>query len=128
MMASDDADKTAELVTEYGGTVVLAPGSVVDEGRMFMATDPTGAMFGVWEAKNNIGAGIVNEPGALVWEDLRTTDPRRAQEFYSAVFGYEITPLSMAGPDYGTFSFSGEQQTPLGGMGGMMGASGAPHC
>jgi predicted enzyme related to lactoylglutathione lyase len=124
-IASDDADATAAQVTANGGTVVLEPGDVGPLGRMFIAADPTGAVFGVWQAKLQIGAGIVNEPGGLTWEDLRSTDPEAAIAFYSAVFGYVTSPLEMAGPDYGLFQLP-DEQAPLGGMGGMMGQEGVP--
>ena len=119
-LASDDAGATAAAITEHGGTLLVAPDDVGSNGRMAIAQDPTGAVFGVWQAGTMIGAGLVNEPGALVWEDLRSTDPGTAQAFYRSVFGYDVSPLEMAGPDYVTFSLPGGD-APLGGMGGMMG-------
>lgn len=124
-LASDDVDKTAAAITEHGGTVVLAPGDVGPLGRMAVAADPTGATFGVWQAGTSIGAGLVNEPGGLTWEDLRSPDPDTARDFYKAVFGYRTDALPEAGPDYTTFALPGEE-APLGGMGGMMGAEGLP--
>ncbi|CAA9303779.1 MAG: hypothetical protein AVDCRST_MAG61-1172 [uncultured Friedmanniella sp.] len=67
-----------------------------------------------------IGASVVNEPGSLVWEDLRSTDPDTARSFYGALFGYEYEALEMAGPDYTTFQLPTEPHV-LGGMGGLMG-------
>lgn len=119
--ASDDVEKTAAAITEHGGTLLLPPGDVGPLGRMCIAADPAGAAFGVWQAGTHIGAGVVNEPGGLVWEDLRSTDAPRAHAFYRAVFGYRIDPLEAAGPDYGLFSLPGEE-APLGGMGPMMGS------
>ena len=83
-IAVDDADTVAAEVAEHGGTVLLSPGDVGPMGRMFTAADPTGAAFGGWEAKENIGAGIVNEPGGLSWEDLRSPDPDTARTVYTA--------------------------------------------
>jgi hypothetical protein len=120
-LAADDADKAAAAVISNGGTVLLQPGDVGPLGRMFLAADPSGAVFGVWQAGTHIGAGLVNEPGGLTWEDLRSTQPAAAQEFYRSVFGYRFDPLPMAGPDYGVFSLPTEQ-APLGGMGPMMGS------
>lgn len=120
-LASDDVDATAAAVTEHGGTLLFPPGDVGPMGRMAIAADPSGAVFGIWQAGQMIGASLVNEPGGLVWEDLRSTDPATAQAFYRAVFGYRLDPLEMAGPDYGTFSLA-DEQAPLGGMGGMMGS------
>ncbi len=79
-----------------------------------------GAVFGLWQAGTMIGAELVNEPGGLVWEDLRSTDPAKAQDFYRELFGFRLDAMEMAGPDYSTFALPGEG-TPLGGMGGMMG-------
>jgi predicted enzyme related to lactoylglutathione lyase len=124
-LASDDADSTATAVTGHGGTVLLPPGDVGPMGRMFIAADPAGAVFGVWQAGEHIGASLTNEPGGLTWEDLRSTDPDRARAFYSAVFGYHTTAMAEAGPDYRTFALA-EGHPPLGGMGGMMGMDGAP--
>jgi predicted enzyme related to lactoylglutathione lyase len=120
-LASDDADASARAVTAAGGRILLEPGDVGPLGRMFIAADPSGAAFGVWQAGTHIGAGIVNEPGGMTWEDLRSSDPDAARAFYTTVFGYSTEALAMAGPDYTTFS-SRPGEPPLGGMGGMMGA------
>ena len=117
--ATDDADATTAAAEQAGGTVLLPAVEVGPLGRMALLADPSGAWFGVWQASTMIGAALVNEPGGLVWEDLRSTDPAAAQAFYSAVFGFHVDPLAMAGPDYGTFRLRHEQ-APLGGMGGMM--------
>ena len=120
-LASDDVDATAKAITGAGGRVLLEPGEVGPLGRMLIAADPSGAVFGVWQAGRHIGAGIANEPGGMTWEDLRSTDPDAARAFYSAVFGYSTEGLEMAGPDYTIFS-ARPGEPPLGGMGGMMGA------
>ncbi|MDQ2728412.1 MAG: VOC family protein [Actinomycetota bacterium] len=125
-LATDDADATARLVAANGGNVLLPPGDVGGLGRMAMATDPSGAVFGVWQAGTHIGAGLTNEPGGMVWEDLRSKEPPAAWAFYEAVFGHETRPLEIAGPDYRTFHHRGDE-APLGGMGGMMGAEGDSH-
>lgn len=119
--ATDDADKAATAVTSNGGTVLLPPGDVGPLGRMFIAADPSGAVFGVWQAGTHIGAGLVNEPGGITWEDLRSTEPAAAQEFYRGVFGYKMDPVPMAGDEYLVFSLP-DEEAPLGGMGPMMGS------
>jgi uncharacterized protein len=119
--ASVDADATAAAVRQAGGQILLPPGDVGPHGRMFVAADPTGAVFGVWQAGSRIGAGIVNEAGGMTWEDLRSTDPDVARAFYTRVFGYVTEGLEMAGPDYTTFSGT-PGEAPFGGMGGMFGA------
>jgi predicted enzyme related to lactoylglutathione lyase len=120
-LASDDVDATAAAVTAAGGALLLPPGDVGPMGRLAIAADPAGAVFGIWQHGVHIGAGVVNEPGGLSWEDLRSTDPASAQAFYAGVFGWEFRALEAAGPDYATFSAPGDD-APMGGLGGMMGA------
>ena len=119
--ASADADATSAAVAEAGGTVMMPPMDVGPLGRMLIASDPAGGVFGVWSAGEHIGAGRVNEPGCMGWEDLRSTDPDAARAFYARVFGLEFRELEAAGPDYRTFHLLGDP-APLGGMGGMFGA------
>lgn len=119
-LASDDVEQTAQAIAAHGGSLLLPPGDVGPHGRLAVAADPSGAVFGVWQAKAHIGAGRVNQPGAISWEDLRSSDPAGAQNFYSSVFGFETRPIEMAPADYRTFHLPGDE-APLGGMGGFMG-------
>ena len=54
---------------------------VGDVGRMFVAVDPSGAAFGVWEAKAHTGAGVFNEDGAYCWNELHTLNYDAARDF-----------------------------------------------
>ena len=86
----DDVDALADVVTANGGTILYGPGDVFDSGRMMQIQDPTGAVLGLWQPINHIGAGIVNTAGAMCWNELLTTDTAAAQAFYSALFGWEF--------------------------------------
>jgi predicted enzyme related to lactoylglutathione lyase len=86
----DGADQAAAKSKELGGTVVMAPFDVMDLGRMAVLTDPTGAHFCVWQAAKNSGIGISGVPGTLCWADLSTPDVKRASDFYSKLFGWQI--------------------------------------
>jgi uncharacterized protein len=118
-IATDDADATAKLITEHGGSLIVEPMEVPGQGRMAVATDATGGVFGIWQAGGMVGTGVYNEPGGLIWEDARLTDPDAGKRFYTAVFGYTYQPIPDGPPDYATFHLGGD---PLGGMGGLMGA------
>jgi uncharacterized protein len=118
-LATDDADATVEAVREHGGAVVVPPMEIPEQGRMAVVRDPTGGVVGLWEAGSMIGAEVYNEPGGLLWEDARLTDPEAGQRFYAEVFGYTFDAVPGAPDDYATFSVRGEI---AGGMGGMMGA------
>ena len=119
-LASDDADATAKLVTEHGGSLVFEPMDIPGNGRMAIATDPTGGVFGIWQAAGMNGTAVYSEPGGLVWEDARLTDPEAGKRFYADVFGYTYHPIPDAPGDYGTFHLG--ESNPLGGIGGLMDA------
>lgn len=121
--ATDDADAALAAVQADGGTVLSPVGDVVDLGRMALGVDPSGAVFGLWQAGTFNGNQLVGEPGGLAWEDLRSTDPAAAQAFYVALFGYATASVAMAGPDYVTFGPAGDP-APYGGIGGLMGGDG----
>jgi uncharacterized protein len=101
-----DVDATAGMVGDAGGTVVMPPMDVADAGRMAVAIDPTGAPIAFWQAKNRIGAEIVNEPNAFTWIELHTTDVDEAAAFYAKVIGWEAA--AMEGMDYTVFNNDGE--------------------
>jgi predicted enzyme related to lactoylglutathione lyase len=60
------------------------PFDVVDACRVAVFTDPEGAAFRVWQAKEHKGARIVNEPGSLNFNGLNTRDAEAAKSFYGS--------------------------------------------
>ncbi|MDQ6838695.1 MAG: VOC family protein [Actinomycetota bacterium] len=101
----DSADEAARTVRDAGGAVAMEPFNVMDAGRMAVLTDPEGAAFCVWEAKNHKGAKVVNEHGSLNFNGLATRDPEGAKAFYGAVFGWKTLALGAGSmwtlPGYG---------------------------
>lgn len=94
-LATDDVDGTAARIREAGGTVLMEPFDVFDSGRMTVATDPTGAAFGLWQAGTHIGSQLRQEPGTLNWAEVQTTERSAAQPFYEQVFGYGVETMAM---------------------------------
>lgn len=84
----DDADQTAQLAADAGGSVLMGPFDVFDAGRMAMIADPEGAVIGAWQARAHRGAQLVNEPGTWNFSDLSARDLKGALAFYGAVFGW----------------------------------------
>jgi predicted enzyme related to lactoylglutathione lyase len=103
----DDIEATCAKVAPAGGTVVAPPFDVMDAGRMSVIQDPTGAVFLLWQAKNHIGAGLVNEPGAFSWSELITPDVPKAAEFYDKVLGWG-SKTHGEGMPYTEFTLDGE--------------------
>lgn len=114
-LATDDAEATAALITDAGGTLLVQPMDVGPMGRMAVALDPQGNPFGLWQSGQHTGVTIHNEPGALAWNDVATEDPAAAKSFYGDVFGFVFTPMEGM-DDYATFA-TGDY--PLGGIGGL---------
>jgi len=114
--ASDDVDATAKAVEAAGGSLHMEPFDVMDNGRMFFGTAPDGSTFGVWQAGSHIGAGIVNEPGSLSWNELHSHDLDKAKAFYASVFDYTFDDMSS--PEFTYFIFKRpSDEFGVGGMG-----------
>ena len=94
-IASDDVDDTATKIGDAGGIVLADPFDVFDSGRMTVAQDPTGAVFGVWQAGTHHGAQLANEPGSFQWNECETRDVAAAKDFYTSVFGYGVEQMDM---------------------------------
>ena len=58
-LASDDVDATAKLISEHGGSIFAGPMEIPNNGRMAIAADPTGGVFGVWQQTGMIGSAVV---------------------------------------------------------------------
>jgi predicted enzyme related to lactoylglutathione lyase len=93
----ESADASAERAGELGGTVHAPAFDVMDAGRMAVLQDPQGAFFIVWQPNNHIGAGLVNQPGALCWNELAAADLDAAPDFYGHLFGWQAEPFE-SGP------------------------------
>ncbi len=63
------------------------------KGFMAMATDPAGAVFGLWQPLQHRGFEVIGEAGAPVWHQLTTRDYRDAVDFYREVFGWRTEQL-----------------------------------
>ncbi len=87
-LATADCDATAARGVEAGATVLMESMDVMDQGRMAMLRDPAGAQIGLWQGRAHSGAEVVNEPGAMVRNDLVTPQPAIASEFYAALFDF----------------------------------------
>lgn len=89
----ENADATAVRVKKAGGSVVMGPWDVLDQGRMAVCSDREGAHFMIWEPRAHRGSAVVNEPGSVNFNDLYTRDLESAKQFYGAVFGWEVLDL-----------------------------------
>lgn len=103
--STDDAAADTARVAELGGQVIMEIFPVGALGSMAICADPTGAVFGLWQAGQHIGASIEDEPGTMAWSEVNTRDSAAACAFYSKLFN--LTPSKMEGMEYFQLSRDG---------------------
>jgi uncharacterized protein len=126
----DSADEATARVKAAGGKALMEPFDVGDAGRMAVLTDPEGAGFCLWQARQTKGAQLVNEPGTWNFSELNTRDREGAQAFYGAVFGWEADTVDLGEVNFTMFRLPGygdylEQRDPD--LRRRMAADGAPE-
>jgi len=123
--AVGDAEAGAARITSAGGQLISGPMDVMDVGRLVVAADVTGAVFGLWQARSHTGVQVANVPGAFTWSEHMSRDFEGAKAFYAAVFGYEYGDMSSNGFSYATLLINGQQV--VGGIGALPEEAGGAH-
>lgn len=119
--AAEDVDAAAAKVEAAGGKLAMPPFDVLSAGRMAFALDPSRAGFAIWQARDHIGATVVNEPGAVVWNELITDDATSVIPFYQQVLGLTAKTIDMDGTSYTAFEVEdrmvgGTRKPPMAGI------------
>ncbi|WP_037672057.1 VOC family protein [Streptomyces griseus] len=126
-LASDDVDLTAETVRLCGGTIGVGPLDAAEAGRLAIGSDPSGAVFGIWEAAAHHGTRITGVPGTPAWNELLTYETVSVTKFYKTVFGYEEEPVVSADFDYVTLRVAGHPVAGVHGVGHALPRDRGPH-
>ena len=92
-IAVDDVDKITTKAEHLGGNILVHPVDVFDNGRMSLIVEPSGTTVGFWQAKNHIGASLINEDGALIWNELTTWKSADGMEFFGKLLGWKFKQL-----------------------------------
>lgn len=122
-----DADGTVKKIGDAGGNILMAPMDVMDQGRMAVFADPSGAVLGLWQPRAHTGAQLVNDPGTYCWSELATRDTAAAKAFYAAVFGWQ-EHTELTGPmEYTEFRRDDKPVAGMFPMGDIMPADTPPH-
>ncbi|MEU8977694.1 VOC family protein [Streptomyces sp. NPDC048309] len=95
--ATPDVTALSRRITDAGGQVFVAPAPVDSLGTSALATDPEGAVFGLWQAGTHAGFGKRHERGTFCWAELYARDTTAVDRFYGALFhgalfGPDATP------------------------------------
>jgi predicted enzyme related to lactoylglutathione lyase len=89
-ISSANIEDTAKKVDAAGGKMLMGPMQVMDQGSMGVFMDTSGAVFAVWQPAAMTGAGLVNKPVSLSWNELASRDMSAAKDFYPKVFGWGV--------------------------------------
>ncbi|MFJ5733351.1 VOC family protein [Streptomyces paradoxus] len=125
--ASENVDLTAETVRSRGGTIGVGPLDAADAGRLAIGSDPSGAVFGIWQAAAHLGTAVSGVPGTPAWNELLTFESASVAKFYRTVFGYEEEPVVSADFDYVALHLGGEPVAGVHGVGHALPRDRGPH-
>jgi uncharacterized protein len=126
-LASDDVDVTAETVRLCGGTIGVGPLDAAEAGRLAIGSDPSGAVFGIWQAAEHQGTGLTGVPGTPAWNELLTFESVSVAKFYETVFGHDEEAVVSADFDYLTLQIEGRPVAGIHGVGHPLPRDRGPH-
>lgn len=84
----ENLEETLERARATGATVEREIHDASPAGRLAAVSDPLGAAFGLWEPGDFPGAGLVDDVGTMVWQQLSTSDVGTAKDWYGELFGW----------------------------------------
>lgn len=88
----DDVDTRASSIALAGGEIHLQPRDIPAVGRFALVTDPQGVPFYIMTSAGDASSRsfAATEPmvGHCAWNELATSDPDKAVEFYTEQFGW----------------------------------------
>ncbi|MFI9821188.1 VOC family protein [Streptomyces sp. NPDC052013] len=125
--ASSHVDQTAETVRSCGGTIGVGPLDASPAGRLAIGSDPSGAVFGIWQAAEHTGTAVTGVPGTPAWNELTTFESASVAKFYETVFGYDEEPVVSADLDYVTLHLDGRPVAGVYGAGSAVPRDRGPH-
>ncbi len=91
-IASPDVDATAAAIVKAGGKIHHAPTDIPDIGCFAVASDPHGAVFGLFRPARTDMPPLPAMPGKgyVCWRELMAGDGAAAFDFYAAQFGWTL--------------------------------------
>jgi predicted enzyme related to lactoylglutathione lyase len=125
-VSSQDVDATVAAVTSDGGQVHMPATDMPGVGRIAMITDPAGAPFYVMrptppEGQPDAVSDVfsVDQPQHVRWNELTTSDPEGAADFYHRHFGWKQEG-SMPMGELGDYAFIHDGDTGIGAIMGLI--------
>lgn len=86
-IGTPDAQETAAAAAAAGGTILMEPFPIGTMGTSAFIADPSGAVFGLWQAADMDGFDVQGT-NAFGWAELNARGIGPAVPFYEQVFGW----------------------------------------
>lgn len=110
-------DDSVAKARDLGGQLVFEPFDVPGHGRGAVLSDPTGAVFSLWQsAQGDAGDFTMFEDHAIGWVELASRDAGAARSFYSSLLGWTFSTSSIPVPGAGDYLEYGVGATRYGGI------------
>jgi uncharacterized protein len=121
----DDVDATARRIEAKGGKLLM-PAFDIPQGRIAMVTDPQGNPFYIMKPIPPAGqedqqSDVFSPDQAerVGWNELSTSDPVAARDFYGELFGWTSNDFMPMG-EYGEYRFFDHGSLRIGAVNGLM--------
>lgn len=112
-IAVDDIVATTAKAATLGASVCVQP-TDISIGRFSVLTDPTGATVSLFQAHEGKTDGVNwSGPGCVGWNELMSTNPEKAADFYTKLLGWTASVSNSFGFPYWQFIANGR---PVGGL------------
>ena len=119
-----DVDDKVASVESAGGRALMGPMDIPNVGRIAMVADPQGAPFYVMkpippEGRENEPSTVFSptDQSRVAWNELSTSDPVAARQFYGEQFGWTANDFIDLG-EHGEYRFIDHQGLRLGAIAG----------
>ena len=108
-IGTDDIEELTSKVKAAGGTAIMEPFDVGEQGRMAVYQDPSGAFISAWQG-TRMGGFQTDAPNSYGWAELNARGVEKALPFYQQVFGWATRTSEMGEgqPPYTEFLLDGE--------------------
>ncbi|WP_426515753.1 VOC family protein [Diaminobutyricibacter sp. McL0618] len=90
----DDIGRAASAATDEGGQVLVPPGELARGVYLAIVSDPTGAVFGLWQQEKGT-PWLRNEPGAVDWLELVAEGYEESLSFYENVLTVGVSQMPL---------------------------------
>ena len=121
-----DVDAKVVEIESAGGKTLMGATDIPNVGRIAMVADPQGAPFYVMkpippEGKENQASTVFSptDQGRCAWNELSTSDPVAARQFYGQQFGWTSDNFMPMG-EHGEYRFIDNEELTLGAIAGAM--------